>query len=205
MAVTTQTPQQAQLVQPTSRPNTRRRKAVKAQKNQKIQKNVDNGSLFASSLKASLVGGVGVLLLTLISLIPFQFLAFLVIPGFLVVWLSTGMLAAIFAGDKISNTQQGGKVGWMAGFWAGIYGGLIAMILAATGIFMVNFGQGVVTQFTPEQLQSFLNYGLTPNILAIFGRVFGALIMFGVIGSLISGLFSSIGGMLYPKLVTTTD
>ena len=199
MAVTTQRPQQAQLVQPASQP-TRRHKTTKVKKVQKS----NGSSLIASSLKASLVGGVGMFILILISLIPFQFLAFLVIPGFLVVWLSTGMLAAIFAGDNVNNSQQGGKVGWMAGFWSGIYTGLIAMILAATGIFMVNFGQGVATQFPPDQLPAFLTM-LTPEIIASVGRVFGALIIFGVVGSLVSGLFSSIGGMIYPKLVPSAE
>jgi len=200
MAVTTQRPQQAQLVQPASQP-TRRLKTTKLRA---TPKKSNGSSLIASSLKASLVGGMGIFLLTLISLIPFQFLAFLVIPGFLVVWLSTGMLAAIFAGDNVTNSHQGGKVGWMAGFWSGIYGGLIAMILAATGLFMVNFGQGVATQFPPEQLPAFLSV-LTPGTIAIMGRVFGALLIFGVIGSLISGLFSSIGGMIYPKLVNASE
>ena len=204
MAVTTQRPQQAQLVQPQRQASqSRRRRKSTAVKTQQTKKN-SSGSLFGSSLKASLVGGVGVFLLTLISLIPFQFLAFLVIPGFLVVWLSTGMLAAIFAGDKVNNTHQGGKVGWMAGFWSGIYGGIITMVMAAAGIFMVNFGQGVVSQFPPEQLPVFFST-LTPGAIAIIGRVLGALIIFGVFGSLIAALFSSIGGMLYPKLVATTD
>jgi hypothetical protein len=171
----------------------------------KRQPKTDNSTLFASSLKASLIGGVGVFFLMLLSLIPFQFLAFLVIPGFLVVWLSTGMLAAIFAGEKVNNTQQGGKVGWMAGFWAGIYGGLMAMALAAAGVFMANFGQGVVTQFNPDWLLWLNSFGITANVIAVMGRVLGALIIFGVIGSLISGLFSSIGGMLYPKLVVTAE
>jgi hypothetical protein len=201
MAVTTQQSQQAQLVQPASRP-VRRRKTTQVNR---INKDKKRGSLFASSLKASLVGGFGVLILMLISLIPFQFLAFLVIPGFLVVWLSTGMLAGIFAGDQVQNSHQGGKVGWMAGFWSGIYGGLIAMVLAAAGVFMVNFGQNVVTQITPDQLASLSNYGLTPTVIAVVGRVFGALIIYGVIGSLISGLFSSIGGMIYPKLTVSSE
>ena len=158
------------------------------------------GSMFASSLKASLVGGFGILLLMLISLIPFQFLACLVIPGFLVVWLTTGMLAGIFAGEHVQNSQQGGKAGWVAGFWAGVYGGIVAMILAAFGIFMVNFGQGVVNQFSPDQLAGMAGYGMSPDTIAMAGRVFGALTVYGVIGALISGLFSSIGGMIYPKL-----
>lgn len=191
MTVTTQRGQQSRFT--TTAPG-RRARRTRSRKQQQA------GSLFASSLKASLVGGVGILLLLLISLIPFQFLACLVIPGFLVVWLTTGMLAGIFAGDSLVTSQQGGKAGWMAGFWSGVYGGIIAMIMAAFGVVMVQFGQGVVGQFTVEQLTSAAGYGLTPEIIAMTGRVFGALLVYGVIGSLVAGLFSSIGGMIYPKL-----
>lgn len=193
MTITRQRQRQPQFV---STPTTQRRYYRQKRSVKKRQ----TGSMVASSLKASLIGGFGILLLMLISLIPFQFLAFLVIPGFLVVWLTTGMMAGIFAGDHVQNSQQGGKVGWMAGFWAGVYGGIIAMIMAAFGIIMTNFGQGVVSQFTFEQLEGFANYGLTPETIALAGRVFGALIMYGLIGSLVSGLFSSIGGMIYPKI-----
>ncbi len=184
-------------VQFISSPRRRNKRAVKTQKPQ------SSGSVFASSLKASLIGGFGILLLMLIGLIPLWYLAFLVIPGFLVVWISTGLLAGVLAGDHIKSSHQGGKVGWMAGFWAGVFGGLVAMILAATGVLMANFGQGFVNQFTPEQLAGLVEYGLTPNVVALMGRVLGALVVYGVIGSLISGLFSSLGGMIYPKLATS--
>jgi uncharacterized protein (DUF697 family) len=65
---------------------------------------------------------------------------------------------------------------------------------------MVNFGQGVASQFTPEQLTALTSYGFSADMIALMGRVFGALITYGLIGSLVSGLFSSIGGMIYPKL-----
>ncbi len=201
MTVTTQRrPQQPQFVSTPHRQQKRSSTTHRQQKRSRSKKDQQAGSMLTSSLKASLVGGVGILLLMLISLIPFQFLACLVIPGLLVVWLTTGMMAGIFAGDSVKNSQQGGKVGWMAGFWAGVYGGIIAMIMAAFGIFMARFGQGVVSQFTPEQLEGLISYGLTPNTIAVAGRVFGALLVYGVIGSLVSGLFSSIGGMLYPKI-----
>ncbi len=194
MTVTTQQRRQAQLA-----PSAQRRQ----RQNKKKQA---AGSIVAPGLKASLVGGFGIFILMLIGLIPppenlpFVSLAFLVIPGYLVVCLATGLLAGIFAGDTVSNSQQGGKVGWMAGFWAGIFGGVIAMFLAAFGILLSNFGQGVVIQFTPESLASLAAYGLSPANIALAGRVIGALIIYGVIGSLVSGLFSSIGGMIYPKL-----
>jgi hypothetical protein len=191
MAVTTQEGRkQTQFVSSTPR----RRNSKKSRANK------SSGSIVASSFKASVMGGFGILLLLLIGLIPIWYLAFLVIPGYLVVWLSTGLLAGVLAGDQIKSTHQGGKVGWMAGFWAGVFGGLVAMILAAAGALMVDFGQGVVSQFPPEQLETLVSFGLTPNVIALMGRVFGALIVYGLVGSLISGLFSSIGGMIYPKL-----
>lgn len=194
MAVTTQRRRQTQI---TSSVQRRQRQTTKSQ---------SAVSLVAPALKASMVGGFGILVLMLIGLIPppenlpFVSLAFLVIPGYLVVCLATGLLSGVFAGDTVTNSQQGGKVGWMAGFWAGIFGGVVAMLLAAFGVMLVNFGQGVVAQFTPDNLAQLANYGLTPNGIALAGRVLGALIIYGVIGSLVSGLLSSIGGMIYPKL-----
>jgi len=175
------------------------------QKSKRSQKNQSAGSIIVPGLKASLAGGFGFLFLMLIGLIPPVenlpiSLAFLVVPGFLVVCLSTGLLASILAGDRVENSHQGGKVGWMAGFWAGIFGGIVAMIMAAFGIYMANFGQGIVNQFTPDQLQTFTRYGLTPETIALTGRVFGALLVYGFAGSLVSALLSAFGGMIYPKL-----
>lgn len=170
------------------------------QRQRVLKRNQNQGSLVTPSLKAGLVGGFGIFLLLLISLVPFEFLACLVIPGFLVVWLTTGLLAGVLAGDNVQNSHQGGKVGWMAGFWAGILGGLAAIILAAFGIFMPDFGHNVVSQLSPDLLAQLTGFGIKTEIVALAGRVVGALIVYGVIGSLVSGLFSSIGGMIYPKL-----
>lgn len=204
MTVTTQRRRPTQL---TSQPTAVVVTAIPRQQPRRAKKRAGqtSGSMVASGLKASLVGGFGILVLMLIGLIPppenlpFISLAFLVVPGFLVVCLATGLLAGIFAGDGVKNSHQGGKVGWMAGFWAGVFGGVVAMFLAALGFMMVNFGQGVVNQFSPEDLQSISNY-ISPNTIALAGRVFGALIVYGIVGSLVAGLFSSIGGMIYPKL-----
>jgi len=195
MTVTTQQRQQNQLAPAT--PQLRQRQEKKSQA---------AGSMVAPGLKASLIGGFGILILMLIWLIPppenlpFVSLTFLVVPGYIVVCLATGLLAGIFAGDGAQNSQQGGKAGWMAGFWAGIFGGVLAMFLAAFGVLLTNFGQGIVAQFTPATLDQLAGYGLTPVNIALAGRVIAALIIYGVIGSLVSGLFSSIGGMIYPKL-----
>ncbi len=154
-----------------------------------------------SSLKASVAGGAGLILLLLISRIPandtlpFISLAYLAWAGYPVVCLASGLLASIMASDSIRNSQQGGKVGWMAGFWAGIYTAIMAMVMSAAGFFMVGPGQRIA-----EQLNGLVEYGITADTLSLAGRVFLALIWFGVIGSLVSAFISSIGGMIYPKL-----
>jgi hypothetical protein len=74
------------------------------------------------------------------------------------------------------------------------------MYLAANGVLMVDFGQSIVTQFSPEQLEGLQTFGITGDTVARSGRVFGALIVYGVIGSLMVALLSSVAGMVYAKL-----
>jgi hypothetical protein len=77
--------------------------------------------------------------------------------------------------------------------------------MAATGIYMNDFGQNVVNQLTVEQLKSLAAYGLDQNMLALTARVLGALCVYGIIGSLIAALFGTIGGMLYLSLTTAEN
>lgn len=93
----------------------------------------------------------------------------------------------------------------MAGFWTGVHGGNMAMMMAASGIYMNDFGQNVVNQLTVEQLKSLAAYGFDQSLLALTARVFGALCVYGIIGGLIAALFGTIGGMLYLALTTTEN
>jgi len=157
-----------------------------------------------SSLKASLAGAMGLLLILVISLIPtndailFFSITDLVWLGFPVVCLATGLLANVMAGDSVRNSNQGSKVGWMAGFWAGVATGIVAMLLAATGFLLVPAGERIA-----EQYIWLVDYGLTVETLNLAGRVFSALLIFGIAGSFLSAFISSIGGMVYPKLGVT--
>lgn len=161
-------------------------------------------SMAAYSLRTSWVGSFGVLILTLLGLIPppdnlpFLSLAILVVPGFLMVCICTGLLACIDAGDYLKNNLQSTQLGWMAGYWVGIFGGIVAMIMAAIGVYMPEFGHGVVGQFTLEQLELLKRYGLTVEIIALAGRVLGAMVIYGVIGSSIAGVCGALGGLFYP-------
>lgn len=84
----------------------------------------------------------------------------------------------------------------MVGFRTGVHSGNIAMMMAAAGIYINDFGQNVVRQLMAEQLESLAAYGFDPNMIALAARVFGALCVYGVIGALIAALFGAIGGML---------
>ena len=103
------------------------------------------------------------------------------------------------ADDQIRNSLQGGQAGWMAGFWAGIMGGLGAMFMAGQGLLLVDFGQNVVSQIEPELLHALAAY-VTPATLALAARVFGALLVYGLVGALVTALLGTIGGMIYPQL-----
>src|SRR5262245_36179083 len=52
--------------------------------------------IFFTTIKASMFGAVGAFFLLLMSFIPTQYVAFLVMPGFFVVFMAAGMLASIF-------------------------------------------------------------------------------------------------------------
>lgn len=197
MAVVTRRTQTNRMAAPTTYPHptpTTARIATTAAVSQ------SPGAILSASLQASLVGGVGILALLLLGLIDSVALAIIVMPGFIVVWLCTGMLAGAFAGDAVRNTVEGGKVGWLAGFWSGVYGGIAAMIMAAFGLYFTWFGDNLVVQLTAEQVATFSSYGFTPAMIAMASRVIFALIASGIIGSLVSALFSSIGGMVYAKI-----
>ena len=73
------------------------------------------------------------------------------------------------------------------------------MIMAACGLLLLDFGEGMANQFSPAEMESWFA-GVTPEAVALFGRVFGALVAYGVIGALTSAIFGSVGGMIYPRL-----
>lgn len=160
-------------------------------------------------LKASLWGGSGLAVLMLVSLVPppdelsWITSGRLIVPGFIVVCFATGFFANLLASDTIQHCQQGGQLGWTAGFWAGIMGGIVAMILAATGFTLTDFGQSIVTQLSPERLSGWY-VDAAPETVALAGRVGGALVVYGVIGSLVCALIGSIGGMIYPMVLSGT-
>ena len=161
-------------------------------------------SLSVPALKIGLLGGCAYLALFLIGLNPlfdnldYIFPATLVIVGLGVVGLGTGLLAAHQAEPAIRRRYQQVEAGWLAGFWAGLLVGLVAMLLAAQGLLMAHVGESLLTNFSPAQLALWRIYGwLGPLLVA--GRVGGALLVYGLLGSHVSAILGTAGALIYIK------
>jgi hypothetical protein len=156
-------------------------------------------AISAAGLKAGLAGGAGLIILRLISLIPSSaFTLCLVVPGILVVCLSTGMLAGLLAGDKLETHRHAMRAGAWAGFVAGISGGIGGMVIAAFGaILLLDMGEGLVAQFSASQLEMLAEMGILPETVRLAGSVLSALLFCGVGGTATSVILSTLGGRIY--------
>ena len=151
-------------------------------------------------VKAGAVGGFCLLVLLLMNLLSLPLLACLVVPGYVVVLVVTGMLAGLLADDQLTTRGQATRVGVTAGFVAGICGGVAAVFLAAFGLMFSNLGQGVLAQFSPAQLVNLARMGITPDTIRLAGSVLFALLLWGGAGTAVAMILSALGGRIYFRL-----
>jgi hypothetical protein len=151
-------------------------------------------------MKAGAVGGFGLLVLLLMNLLYLPLLACLVVPGYVVVLVVTGMLAGLLANDQLTTRGQATRTGVTAGFVAGICGGVTAVLLAAFGLMFPNLGQGVLAQFSPAQLANLARIGITPDTIRLAGSVLFALLLWGAAGTTAAMILGALGGRLYFRL-----
>jgi hypothetical protein len=164
-------------------------------------KNKEGPSLFGSGLKAGLAGGTGISLLLLVYQVDFNLLRWVLVPlGLLIVWIVTGILAAMLAGDSVQSGRQGARIGAMSGLISGVIAGIVAMIVAALGGTFIDFGEGMLTQFSQTQLNDLAALGVSIGTIKAAGAAIGALFACGVGGMVISGLLGALGGLIYPKV-----
>ncbi|MFQ5611358.1 MAG: hypothetical protein ACE5H9_04415 [Anaerolineae bacterium] len=157
--------------------------------------------MFTPGLKAGLAGGVAVSILLLIYQIDFNIIRWVLVPlGLLIMWVVTGIMAAMFAGEAVVTSRQGAQVGATAGLVSGVIAGIVAMIIAATGATFVNFGEGVLTQFSQSQLDTLAGVGVTVDTIKASGAAIGALFACGLGGMSLSAALGAIGGLIYPRV-----
>lgn len=155
---------------------------------------------FGDSFKAGLMGGFAIGLLLLVYQISPNFLQTVLIPPALfIVWVVTGIGAAMLCDDKIETGRDGGRVGLVAGLVAGVIGGMAGMIIASFGLAFQNYGQGFLENMTDSNMAILLEAGFTEELVALAGSILTAMFSCGLGGMIIAGLLGWIGGWLYPK------
>lgn len=156
----------------------------------------------SSALRAGLVGAFSLLVILLINqiAIPFPVGTCLVTLGLVVVWLGTGILAGLLADEAIQTRRQAVASGTLAGFVAGLGGGIAAMAIAAFGALFPELGQGVLSQFAPAQLEALAKSGVTPEVIQAAGSILAALMACGVVGMLPALALGALGGRIYFRL-----
>ncbi len=156
--------------------------------------------VFGAAFKAGIMGGLVISLLLILYQLSLPFLQIVFIPmAMIIVWVVTGIGAAMMAGDRVITGRQGWKTGMLAGLVSGIVGGITSMVIAALGLTFTGYGEGVLTQFSDTQLTSLVNAGFTEQMIITSGSVLSAMVVCGVGGMVLSALLGGVGGWLYPK------
>jgi hypothetical protein len=180
-----------------------RRPSAKVQRGAALEEDrKDVRVMSASGLKAGLAGGIGLLVVLLISLVPIPFPlgTCLTTLGFVVVWVGTGMLAGVLAEDEIRTRRQAVGTGAIAGFVAGIGGGIAAMVIAAFGALFPDLGEGMLAQFSPAQVEALTQIGVLPYAVRLAGSILSALVACGIGGTAVSVALAALGGRIYFRL-----
>lgn len=156
---------------------------------------------FGASLKAGLMGGFAIsLLLTVYQIAPDFLQTVLIPPALVIVWLVTGIGAAMLCHDKIRNSHDGASVGMVAGIITGLMGGITGMIIAALGLSFQFYGESLFNEaLTDTQIASLIEAGFTNQLIILFGSIMTALFTCGFGGIFIAAILGRIGGWLYPK------
>ncbi|OQY47347.1 MAG: hypothetical protein B6242_05225 [Anaerolineaceae bacterium 4572_78] len=155
----------------------------------------------ANVFAAGFVGGVAVSILVVFYQIAFPLLRFFLIPSALIIiWIVTGIGAAMVSGEHVRTSQEGGRVGILAGIVSGTLSGIVSLIIAALGITFVGIGEGFQQQFSETQLEFFVQMGISSELLILIGSVLTSLFVCGFGSMFISIMLSGFGGWLYPKI-----
>lgn len=161
-------------------------------------KPAQTNTILSTAFKAGFWGGLGISALLLVYQISFPLKTALIPPAMIIVWIVTGIGAAMLMGSDVETSQDGRKVGVIAGIVSGTIAGITAMIIAAFGS---TFGQlGILEQFSEAQLKTLTESGFTDQLIIVAGQIIAALFACGIGGIIVSGLLGGFGGWLYPKL-----
>ncbi len=113
-------------------------------------------------LKAGLIGGAILVVISLLSLIPV--LGCVSLPLVLIGYLVVGALAAHFMTPRRESGRAAGQ-GALAGLIASLISGLVADGPDSAELFNVRRRRGAGSQLPPDTLQQLQQAGIDPNVL----------------------------------------
>ena len=159
------------------------------------------GGTFGAAFKAGILGGFAIsLLLVVRQLAPIPLLQVILIPpALIIIWVVTGIGAAMFCDNQIHAGKDGARVGMVAGIISGTLGGITAMILAAFGLFLQDYGQGALVQVPDTNLLALTELGFNEELVVLSGSILTALFACGLVGIVVAALLGRFGGWLYTK------
>jgi hypothetical protein len=115
-------------------------------------------------IKAGIYGGIAMLVLNLLGLIPM--VALCILPLSLIVYGAVGALAASWMPAPRTPGSAAGQ-GALAGLIAGLVAGILQVILTPLSLAMSGGTEAMLSQLPAESLRQFEELGLNPE--AIFG------------------------------------
>ena len=146
-------------------------------------------------LKAGLAGGVLLVALQLVSLIPF--LSCLSLPLMLIGYLIAGALAAYWLPPRREAGPAAGQ-GALAGLIAGAISGLFLVILTPLGVAMSGGVDALVAQLPADMLAQLQQAGIDPSVLFNSGTFAGvALLCCFPVSLLIGAALGALGGLVF--------
>ncbi|MFQ5578868.1 MAG: hypothetical protein ACE5G8_17965 [Anaerolineae bacterium] len=156
--------------------------------------------VLGAALKAGFLGGLAVSLLLVVYQFSLPLLqVFLIPPALLIVWIVTGIGAAMSADEVVITSRDGGRVGVIAGLISGSMGGIASMLIAGFGATFIEAGERILGQFSDTQLNSLLESGFDEQLVALSGSIVSALFVCGIGGMVAAALLGGVGGWLYPR------
>ncbi len=146
-------------------------------------------------LKAGLIGGAILVVISLLSLIPV--LGCVSLPLTLIGYLAVGALAVHYMPPRRESGRAAGQ-GALAGLIASLIAGLVQAILTPLGYSMSGGAETLLAQLPPDTLQQLQQAGVDPNVLFSGGALAGfSLICCLPVGLLIGAGLGALGGVIY--------
>ncbi len=146
-------------------------------------------------LKAGLIGGAILVVISLLSLIPV--LGCVSLPLVLIGYLVVGALAAHYMSPRRETGRAAGQ-GALAGLIASLISGIVQTVLTPLGFSMSGGAEMLVAQLPAETLQQLQQAGIDPNVLFSGATMAGVSLLCCLPVSLLIGAgLGALGGVIY--------